>query len=173
MMVAGFDLATRRCGWAVGDGTGAPEVGVWEYPQVDDDLGALLHAFHGSLIPFLELWSPDHVIYESPVMARANTLSFSRKVHALGGMLELACYRRNISVSEGHPYTLKRVLAGSHKASKDEMVKAARDLGVLLPKGPGAKDAADASAAWLHGTQCYNIQLRANWGWTDGKKRKR
>lgn len=174
MMILGLDLATRRCGWAVGDGTCPPDAGVWALDQADDDLGSMIDQFHRHLIPFLETWRPDHILYESPVMARTNSLIFSRKVHNLGGHLEWAAgTRRGIPVEEQHPFTLKRTLTGSHKASKDEMVKAARDLGVALPKGQGAKDAADAVSAWLHATQCYNLRLRANWGWTDGRKRPR
>lgn len=151
-MIAGFDLATRICGVTIGDGTTMPAVGHWAYGYVGDDLGALLEAFERDLNAITaRIGMPTHVIYEAPILLPSDRLLVLRKIYGLGAYLELWCKRHGIVCQEASAKALKKRLTGMHTASKDDMVKMCKRLGVPLPPGDAAKDAADSFAAWLVG----------------------
>lgn len=153
-LIAGFDLATRCCGVTVGSGEGRPAVGVFHYEYVGEDLGLLLEAFDLDLERLRGAHGmPTHLVYEAPVLVKQNTLIFMRKVHGMGAYLELWARRQGATCEEASPSALKKRLTGDHQASKIDMVNMCKRLGLPLPPGEAAKDAADSVAAWLIGLQ--------------------
>lgn len=163
-MIFGIDIATRCTGWAAGDGAQRPQVNVWTYEYVGDDLAALLEAFDADLTR-LEgaMGTPKVLIYESPLLLPHDRLLPLRKAYAMGGYLELWCKRRSVVVEEASAVSLKKLLTGNHKASKDDMVAMCRRLGINLPRGEAAKDAADAFAAFLCGVHNHAREHQPMW----------
>lgn len=153
-MIWGVDIATRCTGWCVGTGGEMPVADFWEYDHVGEDLGALARAFRVDLNRLeARFGSPTHVVYEAPIDVPHNTLIYKRKAFGLGMILEewATDECRGAVCEEVDLRTIKSRLTGSHKAEKTEIVRAVRRLGVQLPPGDGAKDAADAFGAWLAG----------------------
>ena len=150
MIVIGLDLATRICGVTIGDGAKMPACGAWNYDYCGADLGGLLEAYDADLEKLVTVHgAPAAVIYESPLLLPSDRLLVLRKIYSLGAYTELWAKRRGILCQEASAKALKKRLTGNHAASKDDMVAMCKRMGVPLPKGPEAKDAADSFAAWL------------------------
>jgi hypothetical protein len=64
---------------------------------------------------------------------------------------------------EASAQALKKRLTGVHTAKKREMVAMCRGLGVRLPAGEAAEDAADSFAAWLVGLTSHGRQHLTKW----------
>jgi Holliday junction resolvasome RuvABC endonuclease subunit len=144
-----FDPGTRLLGFCYGDGSTLPTAGAWAFPQAGDNLGKMLCAIDDRLAEHFDTYQPECVAYESPILMRWDKLGPLRKTYSLGAHIEFMCERRGIPCFEVDLKAVKRELAGHHDASKKSMVYAAEKLGVILPKGPGREDAADALGAWL------------------------
>jgi Holliday junction resolvasome RuvABC endonuclease subunit len=162
-VISGFDTATRLTGWAVGDGSRLPTVGVWDFPQVGADLGELGYQFERALIRHLDSYGTTHVMYEAPIVTPHDKLLTIRKLYGLGFLLETVCKRRGIICEEVSWADIKVEMTGSTKATKDDVVAVARRLGIDLPAGEGAKDAADATGAFLIGVRNYARQYSTRW----------
>lgn len=162
-MIWGADLATRCTGITAGVGDEMPAVGVWHFEHCGDDLGQLLADLDRNLCNLADRMPPTAVVYEAPVLVKVNTLLFMRKVHAMGGYLELWCRRRNVICEEASPSKLKKALTGDHAAPKAAMVQICRRLGVKLPTGEAAKDAADSFACWYVGLQGHGREHLTKW----------
>lgn len=160
-VLAAFDLASRRTGVCVGDGRGLPHADTWEFVQARDDLGLMLDQFHDRLEALLDD-GVAAVIYEAPVLVsqRDNLLKL-RKLYSLGPHLEWVCRTRGIPCHELTIYDVKYELTGSKQAEKADMVRAARKVGLGLPPGELAEDAADAFGAWLYLLRHSNRALSA------------
>lgn len=166
MTVLALDLATIRCGWCVGDGATVPAAGCWVFPHVGDDLGALAVAYEDHLIQAIEMHRPELVVYEAPILvASRDRLIVIRKLYGLGWETERVCTRRGIVCREAGLRRIKKELAGFSGAAKDDMVFAARKIGVTLPgtKAAGQEDAADAVGGWLLGLRHLDPKLSATW----------
>lgn len=163
MSFIGLDLATRRIGWCAGTGERRPAAGTWRYEHVADDLGLLAEMFHRDLSALADQHRPTHIVYESPILLPSDRLLPLRKIYGLGMQLEHWGRRNGVHVSEEGPRALKKLLTGNHKAEKKEMVRVAVRLGIELPDGESAKDAADAFACWLCAVQHYGRQHLPLW----------
>lgn len=179
MIVAGLDLASRLTGVCVGDGSRVPFADAWAFEQVGEDYGWLIDMLDGCLTTLFDRFSPGAVVYEAPILVAkggknryGDKLHVVRKLYSLGAHVEFVCRRRGIPCSEVSLFAMKRELTGSSHADKDDMVAVARQCGLELPKGPGAKDAADAFAAWLIGLRHYDKATAAKWDavvWSKGR----
>lgn len=170
-----FDPGSQRMGWCVGSGETLPTVGTWRFVQTGDNYGAVLaqlaDAFHAHLMQ----WRPTEVCYEEPILIfnqrfkdargvwrkRNDNLATLRKTLPLGARLEEMCFRQDIPCHETSVASVKKELAGFRTAAKSEMVAAAEKLGVTLPPGPDAEDAADALGCWLVLLRSRNRALSA------------
>lgn len=164
-MVWGIDSATRCTGITAGTGERMPAVGVWEFDHCGDDYGLLLHEFGEKMNELASrLGAPTVVIYEAPIPPRPHDkLMTLRKLYSMGPYLELWCRDRGVICQEEPPRALKKALTGNHLAKKPAMVAMCRQLGVRLPKGPAAEDAADSFAAWYIGVQHHARQHVTKW----------
>lgn len=158
-----FDPGSRFMGYATGDGTQLPTVGAWKFVQTGDNFGAVLAQVADAFSAHIDQFRPDVCAYEEPILIfnqrykdaggvwrkRNDNLGTLRKTLPLGARLEEICYRRGIPCFETSIASVKKELAGFGAADKDDMVAAARKLGVGLPEGPSEKDAADATGGWL------------------------
>lgn len=170
-----FDPGSKFMGWATGTGEALPTVGAWKLTQTGDNYGAVIAQVADAFYAHLELYRPDVVAYEEPILIfnqrflgndgrwhkRNDNLATLRKTLPLGTRLEEICYRQGIECRETSIASVKKELAGFGAASKDDMVAAAEKLGVSLPDGPSRKDAADATGGWLLLLRLRNRALSA------------
>lgn len=161
--LSGFDPGSQRFGWASGDGSALPHAGAWAFPQTGASLGKMLVWLDDALDAHYELYRPEAVVYEAPILVinqrfkdaqgqtrfRSDTLANVRKTYNLGGHIEFWCERKGIPCHEVDLVAVKKELAGFGAAQKSDMTTAAEKLGVSLPEGQGREDAADALGCWL------------------------
>lgn len=185
MIIIGADLASST-GLCFGRPDTTPTVQVIRAPVTHEDLGKwgafFVRAFMRLLDQLAERLEPGEGIllnYESPVliekkwdkekmrMVGGNPIVTTRKLQGLGMILETVCemHPAPTMIYECHLSTIKKTLTGSGKATKEEMVLAARRAGVSLPEGAEAFDAADALGAWVlaiqhHAPEHYDMWLR-------------
>lgn len=152
-MILGLDLATRCTGVVVGDGASMPAVGVWKFGYCGEDLGQLLDDFDCELNKLSARFRPTIIIYESPILLPSDKLLTLRKIYAMGAYTELWAKRHGARCEEVSAKAIKKAVTGKHNASKDEVLAIVKRLGVPLPTGEEAKDAADAWGAWYVGLQ--------------------
>lgn len=157
-MVLGLDLATRSgfC-WGVGDRL--PVVGHYDLPRTGEDVGPFLIAAERWIEALLDRVKPELVCFEAPVLSRATTTLVTRKLHALPGLVEMACWRRRLPVTETGPSHVKKVLTGFGTAGKDEMIAAAEAYGLTIT----CSDEADAFGVWLAAIRRRRPQFAARW----------
>lgn len=150
-------------GFCVGNGHRLPTAGTWLLKQTGDNLGRMLAQVADNLEDHIEIYRPDEVGYEEPILIfnqrykdkngewrkRNDTLVTLRKTIPLGARVEEVCYRRGISCTKHSIAGVKKELGGFADASKDDLVFAAEKLGITLPSGEAKKDAADATGGWL------------------------
>lgn len=148
-MITALDLSPSFCGACSGTGAVIPDVEAWQLPHVTDSLGAMLADFDRQLNQHLDRYRPSLVVYESPIKTPYDKLWSIRRIYALGAHTEFVCLQRGIGCAEIDLRTIKKELAGFSAAKKADMVFVARKLGLRLPEGKGAEDAADALGAWL------------------------
>lgn len=170
MTLLALDLSSRLNGYAAGNGHSIPVAGAFTLAQHGEDLGAMLVELEDNLSSLIARFQPTACVYEAPILpskgdkAAMGSLLTRRKLMSVGSFVEYVCHRRGIMCGEEHVRTIKKELAGSAKASKDDMVYAAQKLGVILPKTDvaGKKDAADATGLWLLGLRRLNPRMSAN-----------
>lgn len=163
MRLSFLDPGSKRTGFAYGDGSRLPTVGAWGFPQAGVNYGQVLACLADALEAHIEQYRPDQLAYESPIVVfnqcykdasgqirkRNDNLATLRKTIPLGPRIEEVCWRRGIPCFETSIESVKKELSGAFRAEKSVMVEAATKLGVVLPSGPGAEDAADALGGWL------------------------
>ena len=98
--------------------------------------GETLARFADWLADKLTKLEPAHLAYESPIRFGGGWELMTQ----FAGVIKLVCWRREILVSEVAPTTVKKVATGSGKASKMEMMAAARHRG-WTPKTDHEADA--------------------------------
>jgi hypothetical protein len=174
--VLALDLATRKTGYCVGDGTSVPVAGAWLFPQVGAQYGRL-GAMLWEQLNLTETRFPDLelVVVEAPIMTARDKLDTVRKLYGVSFMVETWCSLRSqariragldpIDCRESDLRRIKRDLAGFSGADKNDMVAAALKVGIELPKtkDAGREDAADAFGAWLGGIRAMDRRLASEW----------
>ena len=172
MILLGMDLATST-GFAYARPHLTPICGSVRAPVTGGDLGAFgafYWRFLSNLIAELSSKLGEHenmvVIYEAPILPRQTRLATTRKLQALGVILETVCALhaadsgKLIEVVETNLKSIKKELAGTGGASKAMMVHAAKRAGISLPE-EGEEDAADAFGAFLMGVRHYATPTEA------------
>lgn len=163
MRLTFLDPGSKRTGFAYGDGSRLPTVGAWSFPQAGVNYGQVLACLADALEAHIEQYRPETLAYEAPIVIfnqrykdasgeirkRNDNLATLRKTIPLGPRIEEVCWRRGIPCFETSIESVKKELAGFGGAAKSDMCAAAEKLGVVLPDGPAAEDAADALGGWL------------------------
>jgi hypothetical protein len=192
LIIVGFDLATSS-GWCMGRPQDIPAVGAVRPPASGKDYGvfgdfylAFFELMLSRAVSDAKLGEPIRLVYEAPILPRPKletdargrpalkimtTIQTTRRLGALGVLLETACTRLqrrsreqlDVEVRECQIQAIKNELAGHTRADKGEMVYAARRAGIALPAGAEAMDAADAFGAWLIGVRKWAPEHRAFW----------
>lgn len=166
MLIVGFDLATRRCGWCAGSDDSLPTADAILLPQVGEDIGAMLQSFDRKVRLLHQRFPADVWIMEKPIKTSRDQLLTLRKLYSIAGHLEFLGKELGVQVDEADVPALKRELAGFSHAKKADMVYAAEKIGIQLPatQDEGREDAADAFAAWLTGVRAYSRRdIRDAW----------
>ncbi len=148
MKILGVDPGSRAAGWAVVDFTPAPalvDAGVIRPPRIGT-FAERLSYLHAALAKVIAADRPDAAAVER-VFSGVNPQSLIALGEARGVLL-LALAQAGIPTAEVTPAEIKRSVAGSGGAEKEQV---RRMVGALLGKRL-ALDAADAAAAALaHG----------------------
>lgn len=176
-MIIAYDLATST-GFCVGDGSGRPRVGALRGPTTGDDVGAFLAWFRDYFVATIgpaavkcrEAGTSLLVIFEAPILLDGGKTNIhtTRKLQGLAGVLEMVCHDAKavglpIEVREVHLQTVKKELSGSGRASKGEMVVAARAAGIEISPGKEGEDEADAFGVWLTAIRYHRPEHLARW----------
>lgn len=164
--VLSLDLATRKTGFCIGDGTDTPVAGAWRFAQVGAAYGRLGSALWFNL-DSMALRYPDLglVVVEAPILTKKDRLDTIRKLYGISFVVETWCELRGVPVREAGLRQIKKELAGRSSAEKADMVAAALKVGVRLPAtfDEGREDAADAFGGWLMGLRATNRALSGEW----------
>jgi crossover junction endodeoxyribonuclease RuvC len=157
-MILALDLATQLgfC-WGVGDRL--PTVGHVCLPSTGNEVGPFLCAYEDWLNGMLDERKPDLVIFESPVLPRKTTVTTTRKLQGLSGVTEMLCHHRQTDCREVSIQRIKHELSGNGRASKDEMIAAARAFGLAIK----VSDEADAFGVWLTAVRLKRPEHAARW----------
>lgn len=115
---------------------GAPRCGTWRAPKswAVEDYGERFLHFHNWLCDTMTAFQPDVLAFESPILPRGSmdmqtTEHTLRLLIGFAAIAELLAKLRGIRCFEVNVSTAKRMLAGSGRAEKDDMVIAATRRG--------------------------------------------
>lgn len=155
MKIIAIDLGTANIGWAIADEKLEPELGTYHPPGTKKNIGWLLADLRSWLAPLLERRGITHLVYESPILQMGNNPLTIRKMHALGGMVELIAYDAKIPVEEALPQTVRLHFLGrgATPRRRDEIKRAVIKRCEMIGWRPENDDEADA-AALLHYAIC-------------------
>jgi Holliday junction resolvasome RuvABC endonuclease subunit len=163
-VILGLDPATRRFGYCVGDGSRVPIAGAWRLTADAEDLGEMGHEVRGNLNRAIDVYGVGLIVYEAPLMVpKRDNLATLRRLYCLGGFIELVARDRGCECYEVKVGEVKKELAGTGGAKKPDMMAAAEKVGVRLPPGKDAEDAADSFGAWLVGVRLFAKEYAAEW----------
>ncbi len=118
-----LDLATLT-GYACGrrfDRRPELRVGTWALPStVGGTIGQTLSALDRRLVRAIEEWGVDHIVFESPFTAQAQTAdATARKLIALPGIVEKVAYECGVDCTEENLSTARKFVLGRARASRD------------------------------------------------------
>lgn len=176
MNLLGLDLASRLTGWCCGDGAQLPHCGAWEFDPCEGDYGKLLAQLEDYLNVAHRRFAFTAVAYEAPLLVTRkyrdghgqvhevrDKLSTLRLLYPLGAFVEWWSLRQGLPYWEVSVTDIKKEVTGNVYAVKDDLVAIARKVGLELPAGEGAKDAADAWGAWLLLLRYMEPELSRAW----------
>ena len=138
-----FDLSRRCTGVVKWLGSHPVTTSTVELPE--GALGQQLCAWRAELVTRLALHNPEWVAYED---ARAVSKQHGMILFGMVGVLLAECWERGIQAVPVNQMTAKKTLAGTGKATKTQMLAAARSLYPELEIN--SHDVADAVAVGLH-----------------------
>lgn len=151
MRLLALDHGTRT-GWAVGCGDRLPAVGSRKNPHAGG--GAELEPFWEAhdhwLTGVITDFQPNLVVWERPILAKHTNHASVEVTFGLQAITGLCCRRMGIPCRRVTVQQAKICLTGSGRASKEEMLEAAREFGLV---GLVYHDEADAFAVWLRTLQ--------------------
>lgn len=181
MNMLALDLGTSL-GYCLGAGDKIPRLGSVLLPTTGDDVGLFGVFFWKWLNAMLEQEEIDLVVFEAPMLPGARidpktgnlikaptTIQTTRKLQGLAVITEVIVKLASDDlVAAGYPeircrevflQTAKKELGGSGKASKLDMMTAAKRCGV----NPRIEDEADAFGVWLVGIRHYRKAFAPMW----------
>lgn len=161
MRILGIDPGSRRCGYGVVERLGAGRVRYVECGIVEArataPLASRLAEIGDGLREVIDELRPQVVAVEG-VFHGKNARSALQLGHARGVAL-LVCGQSELAVSEYAPATVKRTVAGSGRASKEQVLRMVRML-CALEQSPRL-DASDALAVAICHAFHHRLQVGA------------
>ncbi len=156
-LILGIDPGLAATGYAVIDIAephAAPRALGEVRTRSAEPLGQRLRAIHGGIAEVVAQHRPAMVSVET-LFARVNVKTVLQMAQARGVAL-LAATAHGADLFEYSPAEIKKLVTGSGRAGKDQMMAMVRAL-VALPDDPLSEHAADALAAALCHRQHLNI----------------
>jgi Holliday junction resolvasome RuvABC endonuclease subunit len=120
-----FDLSKTRTGVCLWTNREPVRVVSWEFTG-DHDVGSLLASFRNRLATAIPA-NPEAVAWVAFEDVRPVNKHHSEIHFGLTGVLAEICFRRNVPLLRATASAVKKALAGSGRATKDEMLAAARE----------------------------------------------
>lgn len=155
MRILYLDLA-GILGWACGSDEGTPPVyGVFKLPKTGEDIGRYLCAYRDWLGPAVEELAPGEIVFESPFLPKATTITTVRKLTGLAGVTEMVACDYKIQVREANNWDVREHFVGVKMAPrsvpKDERRKWIKNRVVAECRKRGFRVADDNDADALAG----------------------
>jgi Holliday junction resolvasome RuvABC endonuclease subunit len=142
MKILALDCGTKT-GWAA-DGESRVESGVQTFElKRGESPGMRFIRFNAWLVEVIGLTHPDLVVYE---MAHLRGGAATDLLVGMTTRVAEACARIGIECSWLHSVQVKKIVAGTGKATKDDMISVARKLFGRVPEDDNE---ADALCLWL------------------------
>lgn len=162
MVILGIDPGTATTGWGIlkknGKGYAAVEWGLIETKKENTPPKRLI-SIYTQLSNIIKYHRPNVVAIERLFFA-TNAKTAMRVGQAQGVMLYAAA-RKNISVYEYAPGTIKKVVSGNGRSSKKEMQQAIRKyFGARVRSRKNAKTHFDNAADALAVALCHTIRIK-------------
>jgi crossover junction endodeoxyribonuclease RuvC len=126
--VIALDLSSY-VGWCGGVAGKPPVFNTFRLPSTGEEIGPFALAYRDWLNGMLASVAFDLVVFEAPILPRETQIATVRKLTGLTYHTELICAERGIVCREAHQQTVRKFLAGHGRASKEQMVAAARSYG--------------------------------------------
>jgi hypothetical protein len=127
-------------------------------------VGDLLVQLEALLVTLHNRFGFTAIGFEAPILvANRDTVQKLRALYSLGGFVEYWGAVHSIPCVHKSVPEIKRELTGNAFAEKGDMVAVARKVGLSLPPGEAAKDAADSFGVWLLVLRDHNRGLSAEW----------
>ena len=152
-IILGIDPGLNITGWGVIESFSNKEVylshGIIKTSS-EKNLGIRLNLIFDSLSNIIDEFSPKQIAVEK-IFANKNPES-TLKLGKARGIIFLVAAKKNISVSEYSPNTIKKNLVGYGHANKDQIVK------MIERVYPKVKNLSDDSADALAVATCHSMQ---------------
>lgn len=139
-----LDLATNL-GWTCGKPWEVPRFGHHVLPSTGENIGRFAAAFDDWLTGKLEAERPSLVVFEAPILPVQTTPSTVRKLTGLAWHTEFVCFGRRIECAEGRASSVRKLVVGSGKAKKPDVMHVCRRYGFKVE----TDDEADSIALWI------------------------
>lgn len=156
-MILTLDCATAT-GWCAGDGSTTPIVGNVNLPKGIDD-PQYFDFWRRWLIQLFDDVKPTIVVFEAPFLHANMNGTTARKLIGLTAVLQEVCGHLKVPVEETTPSHVKKVLTGSGKSEKPDMLRMAKKCGVAAK----TYDEADAFGIWVCAVHYHAREHQAAW----------
>lgn len=158
-MILAFDCATAT-GWCAGEGGTLPILGNVNMPRGDDvETGEFLDFWHRWLQRQFDEIKPTVIVYEGSFIHPNMNGGTMEKLIGLTNVLQMLSANRKIPYFATSPSHVKKILTGSGKSEKPDMMRCAQKCGV----NPKTYDEADAFGVWIAAVHHHAKQHQAMW----------
>lgn len=113
-----LDLASV-VGFAVGDAASVQAHGSFALPKTGNDIGAFLHSYRAWLSAGISRWTPQEIVFESPILPDTTSIHTLRKLYGLCGITELLAQDSHIICREANLLDIRGHFIGARRTPKE------------------------------------------------------
>jgi hypothetical protein len=112
-----LDLASVS-GFCFGDEAGVQAHGSFELPSTGANYGQFLVHYRRWLFAAIEVWRPEIIVYESPILVKASNVHTLRKLYCMGPRTEEIAQDNAIIAQEANLTDIRNHFIGTPRAPK-------------------------------------------------------
>lgn len=165
-VIIGWDTSSDLTGWCAGPADKLPVAGAFPLAPTGTRIGPLGAQFSAEVMKVHRRFPATHWVAEMPLyMPKRDSRLDLLKLYGVFMVLATLADKLDIAFRTVDVSEVKVELTGDRKAEKDDMVRMARKLGIILPdiKARGLYDAADATGVWKCGVRLFARRHLAKW----------